>query len=222
MKNLMIIISIVLSTTRGCDGCKKEPVPTECNGYMEYPQIMKDYFLFKDSSYWIYKDTATGALDSFWVLDYEKQSYWPYKEAGTRKCPCYEIFNYKIKRNSISKTQEIYLQSYYRNLGKEKETYNAKFILRANNSVHKNEERFTTIGYDSIWNETPVEGGYIYKLSKIEVNSVTYNDIQFLYYPNPNPYDWVRRIYYAKYIGAIKFEDEDGRVWELVNYKVKQ
>jgi hypothetical protein len=32
----------------------------------------------------------------------------------------------------------------------------------------------------------------------------------------------VRRIYYAKNIGAIKFEDEDGRVWELVKHHVKQ
>lgn len=189
---------------------------------MEYPQIMKDYFLFKDRSYWIYKDSATGILDSFWVEDYVKESYWPYKEAGTRKCPCYEVFNYKIKRNFTYSFQKIYFESYFRNEGKENEQYYIRFDLKSNSTTYNRENRFVTKGLDSIWNETPVFGGYIKQLKKILVNNLTYNDIQFLYYPNPNPSDWVRRIYYAKYIGAIKFEDEDGRVWELVNYKVKQ
>mgnify|MGYP001273056805 CR=1 FL=1 len=202
------------------NSCKKEP--KSCVGFVPYPQMVKDYLLFKDSSYWIYKDSATGTLDSFWVKDYEKQSYWPYKETGTRDCPCYEEYKYKINRVFTDNVQEIRLQSYHYNKGKEKEKFYGEFVLRGINYFYRSEKRFSTVGYDSIWNETPVKGGYIFKLPKIEINNKTYIDIQFLNYPSPNPYDWVRRIYYAKNIGCIKFEDENGKVWELIRYKIKQ
>jgi hypothetical protein len=226
MRNLFIIFNIFLTVSNGCDGCKdEEPQPTKCNGYIEFPQLLKDYFLFKDSSYWIYKDSVTGTLDSFWVIDYKKESYWPYRITGTRYCPCYEILEYKIKKSNYYKMERVFLQPFHFNTVKESDQrYFVRFDLinNSNSQLFKTEDRFISIGIDSIFNETPNVGGYIYKLHQIEVNNKLYFDIQFLNYPNSNPYDWVHRIYYAKNIGAIKFEDEDGRVWELVRHHVKQ
>ena len=59
-------------------------------------------------------------------------------------------------------------------------------------------------------------------IANIKINNKIYNDIIYLYYPIANTDDWIRKIYYAKHIGVVKFEEENGRVWELIRHKVKQ
>ena len=158
MRNLFIIIGILLNMSPGCDGCKKQP--KNCNGYVAYPYKMKDYFMFKDSSYWIYQDSISGDIDSFWVNNFNKEDFWPYKITGTKKSPCYEIIHYKIYRKLSDNHEEVELSCRFLNKGIESENYRFTNIYRMKNNDTKFAIRFSAIGYDSIQNETPVQGGY--------------------------------------------------------------
>lgn len=220
MKNLFIIISILLNMSPGCDGCKKQP--KNCNGYVAYPYKMKDYFMFKDSSYWIYQDSISGDIDSFWVNNFKKVDIWPYKLAGTRKSPCYEIIEYRIYRKLNSNYEEVELSSSFSNNGAENERFYVDYYLRNDSNILKYETRFASDGYDAIDQDTLDLKGYNVKYKSIVVNNKTYNDVIFHYEPYYYSGHWIRNIYYAKNIGAIKFKDADGRVWKLIRHKVKQ
>jgi hypothetical protein len=200
--------------------CKDTKKITACIGYVEMPKMFKDYFLFQDSSYWIYKDSISGDIDSIYSKEMRKEDLWPYKVVGTKDCPCYESYYYNFY-SSFQGTQRVKLQSYFSknpiDLTKENFVYN---ITLANSN--KIEDRFVTIGYDSISPETPVIGGYIKKLDSFEVGGISFGETLQLYYPSINPSDWVREIYYTRNIGITKFRDNYNHVWELIKYKIKQ
>jgi hypothetical protein len=202
------------------ESCKDTKKISSCIGYVEMPKMFKDYFLFQDSSYWIYKDSISGDIDSIYSKEMRKEDLWPYKVVGTKDCPCYESYYYNFY-SSFQGTQRVKLQSYFSknpiDLTKENFVYN---ITLANSN--KIEDRFVTIGYDSISPETPVIGGYIKKLDSFEVGGISFGETLQLYYPSINPSDWVREIYYTRNIGITKFRDNYNHVWELIKYKIKQ
>lgn len=223
MRNFYILIVVVLNTARGCDGCSDEP--KQCNGYVEYPQLMKDYFMFKDSSYWIYQDSISGDIDSFWVTDFKRfDNEWPYYETGTKNTPCYEFIRYDIKRKLYPKLKErVYLNGIYQRNNLENLTsyYNTHELSYLGSNI-KNARRITSYRRDSIRSETYYEDGFVIKLTNYKLRNFVFDNVLFLYYPNISSDDWVRKIYYSKNIGVIKFEDEYDKVWELIRYKIKQ
>jgi hypothetical protein len=202
------------------ESCKDTKKISSCIGYVEMPKMFKDYFLFQDSSYWIYKDSISGAIDSTYINGLLREIYWPKKELDTKDCPCYETHSYNLNSSYLN-VQNIFLTSNFRknpvDLTKLKYTY--KIYL---SGTEQQEKRFVTIGYDSISPETPVFGGYIDKLDSFKANGNSFGETLRLHYPSINPNDWVREIYYTRNIGITKFRDNYNHVWELIKYKIKQ
>ena len=104
MKNLFVLLSIVLSTSRGCDSCK-EDIKTSCteSNTLIIPKEIKDRFWFKDSSYWIYKDSVSGQLDSCWIFNSGNSISNVDKMRPASKGKCFEGVSYEFK--SIFKNQ---------------------------------------------------------------------------------------------------------------------
>lgn len=201
------------------NACKKRN--ENCNGFVEYSSIMKDYLLFKDSSYWIYKDSVTGIMDTTEVFNYSRKDIWPYKETGNKDCPCYETFYYQLK-SKYQMAQVVQLSVIPMNNPVDRNGLIFEFDHGILDKSNKWFIRFVSKGDESIMNETPVESGYINRFDSMMVHNIVYKDIIYLYYPKIVYSDNVRNIAYAKNIGAVKYTDDKGRVWELVNYKVVQ
>lgn len=57
--------------------CDKELPPGEPGGiYVERPDDIRDYIWFKEGSYWIYRDSASGVEDSVYVVYSIDTTYW--------------------------------------------------------------------------------------------------------------------------------------------------
>jgi len=83
MKKLTLLVLCLL----GCfTGCKKEN-----NSSSETININENYkgFMFKDDSYWVYKETTTNDLDSLSIVKTEHSYYWNpppiHNSPGTRR-----------------------------------------------------------------------------------------------------------------------------------------
>ncbi len=206
------------------NSCKKEP--KSCVGFVPYPQMVKDYLLFKDSSYWIYQDSASGVIDSFWVSNnVSTNKDWPYKITGTKNTPCYENFGYRLNNMLNEKYEDIIFQSIAKSndkIEKYGHRFEVIFRLTKNNNYIEEEYRFNIKGYDSFSKYNSFGIGIIGKRKSMEIKNIEFNDILFVEYNPSNSNDWVKRIYYSKNIGCIKFEDENGKVWDLIRYNVKK
>ena len=222
MKNRVFLIFLLITCLY--NSCKKEP--KNCVGFVPYPQMVKDYLLFKDSSYWIYQDSASGVIDSFWVSNNKSTNEdWPYKVTRTKNTPCYEVFGFKLNKMLNNKYEDVIFQPpavSNEQLQKYGNSFEVIFRLNKNNNYIKEEYRFYIIGYDSFDRYNSFGIGIIGKRKSMEIRNIEFNDILFVEYNPSNSHDWVKRIYYSKHIGCIKFEDEDGKVWDLIRYKTKQ
>jgi hypothetical protein len=215
------ILLLILTLLFNGIGCKPDEIQ-KCNDIVEYSPIMKDYFLFNDSSTWIYKDSISGILDTVISTNYLKNIIWPFKETGSKNCPCYETYYYRIN-SKFQETQVIQLDVIPQNNPVNYDKLFFEFehgILRTQTNIWF--PRFWGIGRDSIYHETPIESGLIYKFDSIYINSRKYYNVLILYYPKIEYSDNVKMIYYSKNIGVIKYIDLMDRVWELESYHIKQ
>ncbi len=217
MKNLFVLLSIVLTTSRGCDSCK-EDIKTICteNNTLKIPQEIKDLFWYKDSSYWIYKDSVSGQFDSCWISESNIgiENELTEKINPFSKGKCFETGLFKVNSNNqITYKSGINPSITNKGIAFENEHFN---IIVSNNFD------FTRIRFKGLELDTfNFEGGKVIRLNNINVNGIEYLNIINLNYIKPS-IDIYKRIYYANKIGIIKYEDINERVWELVRYNVKQ
>ncbi len=101
MKTIVQIVNIFLISTtifwlHSCEKPKSEPISCT-NNTMPLPQMAKDYFLFKNGSYWVYQNTITQQQDSFYVTDFVdwtgNNNQFRY---GNELKKCYEVYRYSI------------------------------------------------------------------------------------------------------------------------------
>ena len=77
MKNIILLLSIVISTII-LDGCHKGL----CDGLLHYYPISSDVnnYIYKRGSYWVYRDSASGNVDSMYAYYYKYQVHVPGQE----------------------------------------------------------------------------------------------------------------------------------------------
>ena len=202
--------------------CKRpDDKKLDCNNNtMQLPQMAKDYFLFKDGSYWVYKNTITQQQDSFYVTDFKNLTgdNTQYKYGNTLK-RCYEMYEYKMKGNLIGGMKCVSYPNFPNNdLQFATQTF---FIDEYNNKITGQQySKFTFIG-DSLLRSDFVLGSTINLLDSLGVSGKFYYNI--ISQRNANlGIDYAKVSYYAKNIGLIKFTTNDNQTYELIKYHINQ
>jgi hypothetical protein len=188
-----IILLLLLGFLFILNSCKK---PEELPTYY-IPQEFKDYAVFPVGSYWVYKDSVSGVLDTV-TLQEQTFSIVEQREFGYNYESLVQVYYYSMEDdlyraynrfNDISFANwELY------------DIYNFHFIC-------------ADIGYISGFGNASVESFF----DTLIVNSVPYSNvfcIKWPYYTAPKNYS-----YWSKNIGLIKKVDTTN-VWELVDYNV--
>jgi hypothetical protein len=220
MKNKIIGISI-LSTlcaislvTSSC----KEKFECSTSNNVPVPQIMKDYFYYKEGNWWVYKNVKNNAIDSMWVWQSSSNIYQGQGSEGfgkTDKC-------YEQTKSAIRNFSNPDLMSF-----------------RVSNIVTDDRERFRFIIF---WTDTTTTVNKIFELfftnSQLEtipplhpivisnIDSIILQDKKYhtliAIDANNYIYDNIKYRLFAKNIGLIKYIDRDSNQWELIKYNVNQ
>jgi hypothetical protein len=189
------------------------------NNTMQLPQMAKDYFLFKDGSYWVYKNTITQQQDFFYVSDFKNltgdNSQYKY---GNKLKRCYEFYSYKLS-TTIGITIGIGILPSFPN--NDLSFQNQPFFINETNSITGQLYPKAEFVGDSLYRTNYVLDGIVMIIDTIEIDTQTFNNV--LYFNNPNGgINYVTDSYYAKNIGLIKFTTNDNQTYELIKYHINQ
>ncbi len=201
--------------------CKKpEDKKLDCsNNTMPLPQMAKDYFLFEDGSYWLYKNTISHSLDSFYITNFKNwtgdNTIFKY---GNKLKRCYECFDYKIYTINGTSIEIGIFPSFPNN---DISFQNQLFNINETNSVTGQLYPKAEFVGDTLYRTNYVLDGRVMIIDTIEIDTQVYQNV--LYFKNPNGgINFVTDSYYAKNIGLIKFTTNDNQTYELVKYQINQ
>lgn len=221
MKKLLILILLGLPFI--ITNCKEKPFKkladcTESNT-VKFPKDAVSRFYFKDSSYWVYKDSLTIEKDSVWVMKSSDESRNKFEDVNLKN-KCYQYLGVELNTSS-GKINRISFRpnDVNDNLNNpiDNEAFRIEFMYSQLN--FNKVYRFFILGqnYDTI-NE---EDGHISFISGYDFNGKSIDSVLLVENPLSN-FDIYSKVWYAKNLGMIKYKLKNGSVWELKNYKIKQ
>jgi hypothetical protein len=230
MKNVYIKILIfeclVILFNTGCKDCNKDGSCDE-EYYRKTFGEMKSYFWAKEGSYWIYKNTQTGDLDTQTCTSFYFDSI---KVRGTFNNTKYKVLEYdKLARTTYSSFNMTFISDESINVSPDSRSFNNgvnkidrstsssngyitafmhPFIDGYGSSTGSSITRF--IGLDSTLS---IQGKTYYNVAKFEL------DEDDIWYNNANYPNTV--YYWAKDVGLIKrWNKTDNYSWELMQYNI--
>jgi hypothetical protein len=188
---------------------------------------MKEYFAYKQGSYWIYKNDSTGSLDSAYV-DYYADVYGDKNVTGVTR----EV----IAMNFNSKYLTQFAISYVPCEGPNYLTVSSILHDLPPGELDVSDIVAYYAGWPSDKNVVPgcIQGGvFLYKTLRTgTINNITYNNIidtklQTVDSSSTNPDYYFRRILFAKNAGIVKYLEiakhfNIQRSYSLLRYKVVQ
>ena len=230
MKLLYTLLTIILLISNL--NCKRiKYATTACNKKhrVEIPQRVKDYFYFKEGTYWVYQNQKTLAIDSHWVCD----SYLGTKEIkgnSNQKChcftgTCYENMEMKILSPTMQDCQvydrnKIYLRFFLTLDYNEAEKYSKnyfRFILETGRGTYGN--IFVSDGswiYDGEGNI----GSEKKDTSNCSISGVNFSEC-ILQREGPGIiYDHYKEVLMARGIGIISYRDTSYTKWNLIRSSI--
>ena len=204
-------------------------ITSNCKKTENYPlsDEIKEYFAFQKGSYWIYKNDSTNIFDSTSI-----ESYFHNYNDNTYSDITREIIEMTYKSSFLSSS--IIEYSYYCG---GPNNYSVSSILKA---VPGQIEAFRPVAYNPKWppNQKIIpdcakDAIFFYQTMKSDtVNHIPYNDIIYSEFRSSdsslsNPYLYIRKIYFAKHVGIVKFYELNpyykiNRSYTLIRYKVLQ
>lgn len=199
----------------GLYSCKDKPHPQ-----LFIDQKTKDYIVFQAGSWWSYEEKSTFFLDTISIyLNESSMNYW--EDFASEE---FEQISLYLKWSSGSAVSPGDRSRYIRissdvnskkNVGICEEQFpwfmspNIVFIpfdtIGENHWGWQND----TIKYEMFYDSITIKGKTFYEVMEISNSS-------YVHYKKP------KRIWWAKNIGRIKWENFGGEVWELTNYHVIQ
>lgn len=214
---------IVLSAYLCITACSDMAIKTrehEDNKAIVQSELL-DYFYFKTGSYWIYKEKESDTRDSVWV--YADQLTFEDNPEQTRNGSIYF-------QEGFSHLKDVY----YADRGK-----SDGFILRyfsSDNVAGKHQSLLKEMRdgkafydrqairaecRDNTFTKLNDKSNLQYiKLAELQIQGTTYRDVICI--QSKNPADWNKKSYYARHVGLVSMEMEDGKTWELMSSEVKQ
>ena len=222
MKNIVYLCfaASMLLMLQASSCTKPENPKVDCtNNTTPLPQMAKDYFLFKNGSYWVYQNSTTNQFDSFYVDEFvdatgDNNQF----QNGNKLKGCYEFYAYKLNGGLIGKINCVLyplLPSNDRNYAEQ--TF---FYDEYNNKVTgQSFAKFAFIG-DSLLPTSNVLGSTINIMDSIGVDGVFFHDI--IIQNSTTGVDYAQQSYFAKNIGLIQFTTNNNQTYELIKYHINQ
>ncbi|MHB1277624.1 MAG: hypothetical protein ACYC1Q_04435 [Bacteroidia bacterium] len=224
MKALLLLLLtclflISLQSCRDKDEPEQECTPDKT---VYIPAILKDYFHFKEGSWWVYAyEHDTTIIDSFWVsVSGENFENNITRNHDYSKPFCFEFCGYSIQNKSTL----------------DKEYYSSSGIVNSYGN-EPNQAQFNVL-------DVAANGNYQYRItfspdsSFVKIgpgNNITdlhqdtilfgrpYHEVIRCYYSgNPKQSDPYTEVLYARNIGKIQYTKQNGTTWYLVRYYIEQ
>ncbi len=198
--------------------CSKSNFECSSANTVNIPQVMKDYFYYKEGSWWVYKNIKNNTYDSMWVFQSTFNSYRGEGKEGfglTNKC-------YEQARSAIRTITNVDLMSFRISnvVTDERERFRFSIFWRDPfNGLEKDFNLFFTNGtLEKIDLARPI---IITTLDTLIVQNNSYNglievDASSFFYDN------IKYRLFAKNIGLVKYIDRDSNHWELIRYNINQ
>lgn len=215
-KQKLIGILLLFISSIAFSSCK-EKFECNANNNVPIPQIMKDYFHYKEGTWWVYKNVKNNTYDSMWVFQSSSNYYQgDGKEGFGSTDKCYEhavigINNKKTKDfmrwdlaniSTDEKSRFIFSIS-WRDTST---TANKGIDLRFTNGILENE---------------PLHPVKYNLLDSVVIQNIKYKELMernsYNYF-----YDNIKYRLFAKNIGLVKYVDRDSNQWELLKYNINQ
>ncbi len=222
---------IILSICLMCfTQCKKDVAPTPIT-YTNYTpnQTIKDYCIFKTGTYWVYKDSTSGKLDSVWVYHYN-QTTDTFKKTQTDiyYCPVYlyRTFSSKYRSNNYVEFNTAFEVNENLNLIYESVIDSTGFIgmyVKAFSPFTINRQQGE--GIDVCTLEQNIDslfgiGGNKFKSVLKYTHTQDYSNYYFINYQH---FENKTNTYFAPHIGMVRKEVPDSNiVWNLIRYHIVQ
>lgn len=215
--NINIVHLFIAIILIGINACKKDK-PTICSSEntLYIPSDAVKRFYFKDSSYWIYQDSASGLIDSLWVSDSKIVIGNLEKINPSSSGKCFESFSISLNSKFIDK-YEIYVGGVSSALETpyEKEIFEIRYIKKG---YFLDEFNLKNNQYELLDSEY----GKVYFLNAANLNNVTYDNVLVnINYNALGNYIYLEA-YYVKHKGLVKYKLKDGSVWNIKKMNIKQ
>jgi hypothetical protein len=227
--NLLLTLVLLVSNLN----CKRiKYATTACNKKhrVEIPQRVKDYFYFKDGTYWVYQNQKTLATDSHWVCD----SYLGTKEIkgnSNQKCHCFNgtcYENMKIKILDASSTTctnngSEYLQLFITLDYNEAEKYNKnyyRFLLETGRATSIN-----AFWHNGSWfmDQDGFKGNELKDTSNCNIKGANYKECIIERKRQGIIFDHYKEVLIARNIGIvsyINYYDSTRTRWSLIRSSI--
>lgn len=195
--------------------CKKKSEPgLECGNANKvlFPKDAFERFYFRDSTYWIYKDSISGQIDSVWVQNSKSDFFGIETDDEDSKRKCFQYSHYSVN-SLLDVSYDITLSS----RGKYGEYYYSYInIFRKNPNIRID---FASLE-DTVYRDEGLHYGVVSFQQSIYVSDFLFNDVLIWTYTEPIPIIF-KKAYYVRNVGLVKYISTSGRVWELIRYKIK-
>lgn len=210
---LMLIILFMMNSS----SCRKVNKPTICTpeNTVRIPEDAVNRFFFKDSSYWIYQDSASGLIDSVWVYGFNYGSGNLEKIDPSSKGKCFEAFT--VKFNSKFRKYDMHVAC----VGSASGTLYENEGFRINYMEDGlSKDGFNMKGYKYLmWD---IDDGDVHIIDSSSYNGTLYKNILV----NSNKgvlgnYYFLESFYIPK-IGLIRYRLTNNSVWNIIRYNIKQ
>lgn len=217
MKYTILCMAWLLFLSVAFSNCKEKFECSPSNTVL-IPQNMKDFFFFKEGTWWVYVNVKTGDYDSLWVW---KHNFDIYRGEGGEGFghldKCYEQTLSAIKSEIVSDLMSYRISNMVLD---ERERFHFIIFWRdPSNGLGKDFNLFFTNGI--LEKIDPVRPVIITSLDSVIVQKNSYNSLIEID-ASGFIYDNIRYRLYAKNIGLIKYIDRDSNQWELIRYNINQ
>lgn len=197
--------------------CSKDNFECSSANTVNIPQVMKDYFYYKEGTWWVYKNVKNNTYDSLWVSNvnlYNNRGEG--KEGFGNPDNCYERIAMGIKQSGADSVSKFYLWDL------------SNFDVDNNNRF-----AFGVFGRDILTN---VEWDFnllfansqletynpVRNISSIHKDSITLNGNTYINLIEVTGSNFIHYWLFSKQVGLVKYIDRDSNQWELIRYNINQ
>ena len=217
MKQLLAVFAFSIVAF---SACKDE----NSNGkeYFEGPltQELKDYTYFRNGTFWVYEDSATGDLDSFYVYD-SQNFFTDYLDNSGEPLAKLEVFQYFTK-SSYNGNTYYYLTDLINNRYTDHPGVTILRVMEKDDIHTKNHFVHYPLEVGREYQYGPSLMRLDARPDKVNFKN-TFHDI-LVYHDLANTTEGGETTFYiAKNIGIIRKEiTHSNKVWNLIRYKIVQ
>jgi hypothetical protein len=191
-----------------CTNSCKEKFECNPNNTVLIPQIMKDFFFFKEGTWWVYKNVKNNAFDSLWIRETSYRTERGGDGFGSKE-KCFQNAKVII---SDKKNSGLFFQI------SNTSTDGDRYHFSSFNEGKDVSFTFLSGELETTFNPRPY---YIKKIDSICIQNKTYNDLIEVNSINLL-YDKIINRIYGNHVGLIKYIDRDSNQWELFKYHINQ